>query len=188
MRAATFLLLGVVATGIQAQPDLDRNYCGFAPNDSIDLTHDGIPDLVVQGFRSGTDDEPSSSGNCYLYVMNLPGTTMLNTRDAQGYWRITVCSKGDSIPALSTRPQDDLQIPKVHYTDGSVQVAYWGYGHQSPLVTVTPNLGDQFYVFQTMHQGALWHGCFSIDPHVRTDKVTFRVGVLVPADQAFVVQ
>lgn len=188
MRTLLLSLLCALHLGAGAQPDLDRLYCSFAPNDSIDITNDGIPDLVVQGFRSGTDDEPSSSGTCYLHVQNLPGTTMLNTRDAQGYWRTKVCAKGDSIPALSTRPQDDYQIPKVLYTDGQVQVAYWGYGHQSPLVTVTPNLGDQFYVFQTMHQGALWHGCFSIDPHVRKDQVNIRVGVLVPADQAFVVR
>ncbi|MEZ4756677.1 MAG: hypothetical protein R2817_07615 [Flavobacteriales bacterium] len=188
MRNATFLMLCVLATCTQAQPDLDRNYCSFVPNDSIDITHDGIPDLVVLGSRSGTDDEPSSSGTCRLFVMNLPGTTMLNTRDDQGYWRTKVCAKGDPIPALSTRPQDDFQIPKVLYTDGQVQVAYWGYGHQSALVTVTSNLGDQFYVFQTTHQGALWHGCFSIDPHVRTDQVTIRVGALVPVDQTFVVR
>jgi hypothetical protein len=188
MRTSLLLPLLLLAVTTGAQPHFDRNYCGFAPNDSIDITHDGIPDLVVQGARSGTDDEPSSSGSCYLYVMNLPGTTLLNTRDAQGYWRTKVCAKGDPIPALSTRPQDDLQIPMELYTDGQVQVAYWGYGHQSPLVTVTPNLSTQRYVFQTMHQGALWHGCFSIDPHVRTDKVTIRVGALVPADQAFVVR
>ena len=188
MRTSLLLPLLLLVVTAASQPDLDRNYCGFAPNDSIDITRDGIPDLVVQGARNGTDDEPSSSGNCYLYVMNLPGTTMLNTRDTQGYWRTKVCAKGDPIPALSTRPQDDFQIPKVLYTDGQVQLAYWGYGHQSSLVTVTPNLGDQFYVFQTMHRGALWHGCFSIDPHVRMDKVTIRVGALVPADQAFVVQ
>lgn len=188
MRNATFLLLCVLATGTQAQPDLDRNYCGFAPNDSIDLTNDGIPDLVVQGARSGTDDEPSSSGTCHLYVMNLPGTTILNTRDAQGYWRTEVCAKGDRIPALSTRPQDDFQIPKELYTDGQIQVAYWGYGHQSALVTVTPNLGNQFYVFQTISDGRVWHGSFSITPPDRMGQVKIRVGAFVPADKAFVVQ
>ena len=64
MRAKILLLLCAQALSAHAQPDFDRNYCGFAPNDSIDLTNDGIPDLVVQGFRNGTDDEPSSSGTC----------------------------------------------------------------------------------------------------------------------------
>jgi len=188
MRTSFLLPLFLLALTAASQPDLDRNYCGFAPNDSIDITHDGIPDLVVLGARSGTDDEPSSSGTCRLFVMNLPGTTILNTRDDHGYWRTKVCAKGDSIPALSTRPQDDLQIPKVNYTDGSVQVAYWGYGHQSATVTVTPMLGDQRYVFRTMYKGAMWHGYFSIDPVVRTDRVTIRVGAFVPSDQAFVVR
>lgn len=188
MRTLLLSLLCALHLAAGAQPDLDRNYCGFAPNDSIDITHDGIPDLVVQGARSGTDDEPSSSGTCRLYVMNLPGTTFLNTRDAQGYWQTKVCAKGDPIPALSTRPQDDYQIPKVLYTDGQVQVAYWGYGHQSALVTVKPDLAAHRYVFRTMHQGKLWHGSFAIDPPNSTGQVNIRVGMLVPADQAFVVR
>jgi hypothetical protein len=177
-----------LALGLLAQPALDRNYCGFSPNDSIDITNDGIPDLVVQGACSGTDDEPSSSGNCHLYVMNLPGTTILNTRDGQGYWRTKECEKGDPIPALSTGPQDDLQIPKQLYTDGQVQVAYWGYGHQSPLVTVTPGLAAQRYVFRTMHQGTLWHGCFAIHPLPSVNKVTILLKEFVPATRSFVVR
>jgi len=188
MRDLLLLCMCVLHLGVVAQPDFDRNYCGFVPNDSIDITNDGIPDLVVQGSRSGTDDEPSSSGTCRLHVLNLPGTTILNTRDNQGYWRTKVCAKGDSIPALSTRPQDDFQIPKVLYTDGQVQVAYWGYGHQSALVTVTPNLGDQFYVFQTICNDRAWHGSFSITPPDRMDKVSIRVGALVPADQPFLIR
>ncbi len=188
MKTLLWLCLCVLHLGVVAQPEFDRNYCGFAPNDSIDITQDGIPDLVVLGSRSGTDDEPSSSGNCYLYVMNLPGTTLLNTRDAQGYWRTTVCTKGDSIPAVSTRPQDDFQIPKVLYTDGQVQVAYWGYGHNSALVTVSPNLGDQFYAFQTISNDRAWHGSFSIMPPDPMGQVNIRVGAFLPADSAFVVQ
>ncbi|MGV3636873.1 MAG: hypothetical protein ACO1NQ_04405 [Flavobacteriales bacterium] len=188
MRTSLLLPLLLLAVTAASQPDLDRNYCGFAPNDSIDITNDGIPDLVVHGARSGTDDEPSSSGSCYLYVMNLPGTTILNTRDGQGYWRTKVCAEGDRIPGIPTRPQDDMQIPKENYTDASVQVAYWGYGHQSALVTVTPGLAAQRYVFQTMHQGKWWQGSFAIDRSNSTGQVNIRVGVLVPADQAFVVR
>ncbi|QQR85864.1 MAG: hypothetical protein IPJ76_14835 [Flavobacteriales bacterium] len=184
------LMIGACALqlGAMAQPDFDRNYCGFAPNDSIDLTNDGIPDLVVQGFRSGTDDEPSSSGSCHLHVMNLPGTTLLNARDERGTWRAKVCAQGDRIPALSTRPQDDFQIPELLYTDGHVQVAYWGYGHQSALPTVTPGLAAQRYVFRTLSNGKLWHGSFAIDRSNSTGQVVIRVGLLVPADEAFVVR
>jgi hypothetical protein len=188
MRTLLLSLLCALHLGARAQPGFDRNYCGFAPNDSIDITNDGIPDLVVLGFRIGTDDEPSSSGNCYLNVANLPGTTLLNVRDANGYWRTKVCAEGEQITAMPTRPQDDLQIPLVNYTDGYMLVAYWGYGHQSALVTVKPDLAAHRYVFRTMHQGKLWHGSFAIDPPNSTGQVNIRVGVLVPADQAFVVR
>ena len=173
---------------LAAQPDFDRNYCGFAPNDSIDINNDGISDLVVQGFRSGTDDEPSSSGNCVLYVLKLPGTTMLNTRDEHGYWRTKVCAKGDRIPAVSNRPQDDLRIPLVNYTDGSIPVAYWGYGGNAEQFTASPNLNEQYYVFRTVAKGRTWHGSFTIETPARMHQVKVRVGAIVSADQPFVVR
>lgn len=188
MRTLLLLCACVLGHGLVAQPDFDRNYCGFSPNDSIDLTNDGIPDLVVQGFRSGTDDEPSSSGTCYLHVMNLPGTSLLSDLDGQVYRRTMVFAKGDSIRPLDTTRRDDLHIPRPVYADGSIQVAFWGYGHQSPLVTVTPDLKAQHYVFRTEANGRTWHGSFTIEPPVRMDEVKVRVGALVPADRAFVVQ
>ena len=188
MRTSLLLPLLLLAVTAASQPDFDRNYCGFAPNDSIDITNDGIPDLVVQGFRIGPDDEPSSSGNCYLHVMNLPGTTLLNSHDEQGRWRLKVCNKGDSIRAVSSRPQDDLQIPLVDYTDGSIRVAYWGYGSQSSVVTITPDLETQYYVFRTVANGRTWHGSFTIGPPVSMDQVKVPVGALVPVDQPFVVR
>lgn len=188
MRTLLLLCACVLGHGLVAQPDFDRNYCGFSPNDSIDLTNDGIPDLVVQGFRSGTDDEPSSSGNCMLYVLNLPGTTLLNTKDAQGYWRVDNFALGDCVAAIDTIVQNDLRIPIINYTDGSIRVAYWGYGGNAEQYTVTPNLKSQHYVFRTMANGRTWHGSFTIEPPVHTDEVKIRVGVLVPTDQHFVVR
>jgi len=188
VRTSFLLPLFLLATTAASQPYFDRNYCGFAPNDSIDITNDGIPDLVVLGARSGTDDEPSSSGNCYLYVMNLPGTTILNIRDDQGHWRTAVFAKGDSIPSGPVRPQVDLRIPKEKYTDGSIPVAYWGYGHRSALITMTPNLRTQHYVFQTMRNGTGWHGSFTVEPSTRMDHVAINMGAFVPSDQSFIVR
>lgn len=188
MRHLFLPCLLVLSLSTSAQADFDRNYCGLAPNDSIDLTNDGIPDLVVLGFRSGTDDEPSSSGNCYLHVMNLTGTSILNVRDEQGRWRLKVCSKGDSIRAVPTRPQDDLQVPLVNYTDGSIPVAYWGYGGQAEPFTTAPNLNDQHYVFRTVANDRTWHGYFTIEPPLGKNMVKVRVGALVPVDQPFMVR
>ncbi len=188
MKALLLLCACVQGLGTVAQPGFDRNYCGFAPNDSIDLTNDGTPDLVVQGFRSGTDDEPSSSGSCRLHVMNLPGTTVLSDLDGQGYRRIKVSAEGDSIKPLDTSRRDDLYIPRLSYADGSIQVAYWGYGGNAEQFTVAPNLKDQHYVFRTVANGRSWHGYFAIEPPLRMDQVKVSVGMVVPMDRAFVVQ
>ena len=188
MRISTFLFSMALASGGLAQPDFDRNYCGFAPNDSIDLTNDGIPDMVIQGVRIGTDDEPSSSGNCTLYVMNLPGTALLSGRYGQGYRHLKVFAKGDTVTPLPTDRLDDLYIPELAYVDGSIRVAQWGYGHQRALPEVLPHLTEQFYVFQTMGRDRVWQGSFTIEPPVRMDQVRIRVGVLAPAGQAFIVQ
>ncbi len=188
MRTVLLLCACVLGYGLQAQPYFDRNYCGFAPNDSIDLTNDGIPDVVVQGLSSGTDDEPSSSGNCMLYVVNLPGTTLLHTKDAQGYWRIKPFAIGDRVAAIDTTVQDDLRIPTIHYTDGSIQVAYWGYGGQSALPTYTPGLSAQHFVFRTTGKGQAWHGSFTVAAPARTDQVRIQVGTLLPIDQPFVIR
>lgn len=182
------LSFALPATAQHGYPEEFLNYCGFATNDSIDITHDGIPDLVVVGFRSGTDDEPSSSGNCYLQVATLRGTALLNIRDPQGYWRTEVCSQGEHIAAVDTSAQDDLRIPQTTYTIGSVQVAYWGYGGQAEPFTVAPDLSTQRFVFRTKANGRAWHGSFSIEPPAEPDQVRIRVGAMVTTDQPFVVR
>ena len=188
MRTLLWLCMCVLHLGVVAQPDFDRNYCGFAPNDSIDITNDGIPDLVVQGVRIGTDDEPSSSGNCTLYVMNLPGTVLLSGRYGQGYRHLKVFAKGDTITPFLTERIDDLYIPELAYADGSIRVAHWGYGHQHALPEVLPHLTEQFYVFRTMGRDRIWQGSFSIAPPVDISDLRIRVGVLAPAGQTFIVQ
>jgi hypothetical protein len=188
MRTSLLLPLLLLAVTAASQPGFDRNYCGFAPNDSIDLTNDGIPDLVIQGVRIGTDDEPSSSGNCTLYVMNLPGTVLLSGRYGQGYRHLKIFAKGDTVTPLPTDRLDDLYIPELAYADGSIRIAHWGYGGQRALPEVLPHLTEQFYVFQTMGRDRVWQGSFSIAPPVDINDLRIRVGVLAPAGQAFIVQ
>lgn len=188
MKTFTLLFSMALASSGHAQPDFDRNYCGFAPNDSIDITRDGIPDMVIQGVRIGTDDEPSSSGTCSLYVMNLPGTGLLSDRDGQGHWRTKVCAPGDTIAPLDTSIQNDNRFPRLAFGDGSVLVATWGYGHQSALFTPSPNLTTQRYVFQTVAPDGVWHGSFQVIPQMETGAIRIEVGARVPALQMLIVQ
>ncbi len=171
-----------------AQPDFDRNYCGFASNDSIDITNDGIPDLVIQGVRIGTDDEPSSSGTCSLYVSNLLGTGLLSDLDGQGHRRTKVCAPGDTIVPLDTAIQNDHRVPRLAFVDGSVLVATWGYGHQSALFTPSPNLATQRYVFQTVAPNGVWHGSFHVIPQMEPGAVRIEAGARVPALHMLIVR
>jgi hypothetical protein len=181
------LLLALFPLLAYAQPDFNRNYCGFVPNDSIDLTNDGIPDVVVQGISTGSDDEPSSSGTCSLYVMNLPGTGLLSDLDGQGHRRTKVCAQGDTIAPLNTEIQNDHRVPRLAFVDGSVVVANWGYGHQSAVFTPMPNLATQRYVFQTIDKDGVWHGSFHVIPQLVPGEVRIEVGARVPALQLLIV-
>jgi hypothetical protein len=188
MRALLLLCSCALRLGVAAQPDFDRNYCGFALNDSIDITNDGIPDLVVQGIRIGTDDEPSSSGTCMLYVMNLPGTMLLSDKDSQGHWRTKVCAEGDTVLPLDTSRRDDLYIPRMAYGHAAIQVAYWGYGHQSALVTVTSDLGKQRYVFRTVANNEQRMGTFTLRPMADLRSVSIAVGNYGRADEPLIIR
>lgn len=182
----TFAFLPVLAT---AQPGelffLIRDPCGFAPPDSIDITGDGIPDVVVQGSTTGTDDVPSSPGHCSLIVVNLPGTTFLSDLDDRGNRQLKVVAPGETIKPLDASRRDDLYIPRQLYTDGAIPVAHWGYGHQASPFTPIPNLADQRYVFHTMSAGKAWHGSITVIAPIDAEKTRIQVGALVPADQPF---
>ncbi len=55
-------LLLLATPGIGAQYDRFINPCGFPPADRVDVTGDGVPDIVITSYRVGTGDEPSGGG------------------------------------------------------------------------------------------------------------------------------
>jgi hypothetical protein len=161
------LLLGL-GLHAAAQPD-DlliglTNPCGMPPNDSLDLTGDGIADLEIGGWSVGTDDEPSSSGSCTRFVRTLPGTTLLCGLNHAGDRVAQPFHVGDTVPALDTGIRDDLQIPRFMHTDATIIAWQWGYGHQAGPVVPTPGLAQQVFVFRTTGPHGVKTGTFSLEP------------------------
>ena len=106
------------------------NPCGMPPNDSLDVTGAGVPDLLIGGYSMGTDDVPSSTGSCTRFVGTLHGTTLLCGLDRTGQRVPQAFAVGDTVPALNEGIQNDLQIPRFVFAERSIIVMQWGYGHQ----------------------------------------------------------
>jgi len=192
MKTLCFAVLIGVGIHTVAQPDDLRmrftNPCGMPPNDSLDLTGDGIPDLVIGGYTIGTDDEPSSSGSCTRFVGTLPGTTLLCGLDRNGQRVPKAFALGDTVPAMDTGIQNDLQIPRFVYTDASIIALQWGYGHQAGTMVTAPGLEKQVFVFQTITSYERRLGTFTLEPLPDLRKLRITVGSLLHADQALIIR
>ena len=152
MRAALLfsLFVPILSTTVAlAQPgDFLRrlsNPCCFAPNDSIDISMDGIPDLAVVSCSMGTCDVPSSSGSCTLSLITLPGAYFLCGLDGAGQRVPDALAMHDTLPEMGEA--DDLQIPRWAWADGRVLVQQWNYNRSSAGTPRTVSgLEEQVYV------------------------------------------
>lgn len=84
MRA--FLSLAVTLTALAAcaqpgpKPIPHRATCDPIPPDSVDITGDGIADLVICGQAGVTTlDKSPRVGMCHMVVRTLPGTQLLSS-------------------------------------------------------------------------------------------------------------
>ncbi len=192
MKALTIPLLFISFMSV-AQPG-DPSFlrrldpCGIPPNDTIDVTSDGIPDLVIGGWSVGTDDEPSSTGSCALYVGTLPGTTLLcstkrnEQRVAHGF------AAGDTVPGVDSKVQNDLQIPRFVYTEWQITVWQWGYGGGWMAPTATPDLEEQVFVFLTVSPTGSHRGTFTLHPIADLRSVRVVVGALADTDVPLIIR
>ncbi len=185
------VLLALAITG-HTQPD-DRmvrftNPCGMPPNDSLDVTGDGVPDLLIGGWSMGTDDEPSSSGSCTRFVGTLPGTTLLCGLDRTGHRVPHAFAVGDTLPSFPNRTQDDLQIPRFIFTEGAIIVLHWGYGHQAGNPLPAPGLAKEVFVFLSTAPFEHRMGTFTLEPLPDMLSVRINLGTLVHADEALIVR
>ncbi len=191
MRFLFIHMVSIVPLMALAQPGyMPRivNPCGMPPDDTLDVTGDGVPDLMIGGWSVGTDDEPSSTGSCTRYVRTLPGTTLLSGLDRSGQRVPHAFAAGDTLPALDGKIQNDLQIPRFVFTDGTIPVVQWGYGNAWKAPVMTPGLEKQVFVFKTIapHEHRL--GTFTLGPMPDLRSVRITVGTLGHADEALIVQ
>ncbi|HEY0975952.1 MAG TPA: hypothetical protein VGE21_00665, partial [Flavobacteriales bacterium] len=143
---------------------MDRftNPCGFLPNDSIDLNNDGRADLVIVGYRIGTDDEPSSGGDCTLEVSTLPGTALLCDRSSPRDRTPHVLDSADTLRATGRSAENDLQGQRTAFLDCAVPVWRWGYGNHSPELTPVTDAG--IYGYSTTTATGTRFGTFRLEP------------------------
>ena len=128
------ILLGLAAVAT-AQVPVDP-YCSFPPDERIDLNGDSIPDLLIQGYRVGTDDEPSSSGFCTQVLRSLPGTSFFCMRDRLGEpYPLPFGERGSLEPTLWADMA--MAVPRWIWTGSEVRLQHWPYG--SAALARTPD-------------------------------------------------
>ena len=188
------LLCGVLAMhGALAQPGAKFppvyfQTCVFPPPDSVDLTGDGIADLVVRGIHGiSTCDIPVSVGLCEVVVRTLPGTQLLGCLDPMGGRDICGFARGDTIHALDEGIRDDLRIPRYAFMDGAVPVLNWSYGRNNIGPTRPTPMAQRVFVFATTSDGSTVHGTFTLEILKEQRMVRILPGTLPVGDRPVIV-
>ncbi len=163
------LLLGcsIVAQHALAQPVDPPRFpfysCKFPKPDSVDVSGDGIADLVVVGMVGiSTCDIPVSVGNCHVVVRTLPGTQLLGRSHPMGGRDVYSFAPGDTIPALFGAVQNDLQIPRDSFIDGEVRAITWTYGRSGVAPPHLDPMADRTFVYATTVGDRIAHGTFTL--------------------------
>lgn len=169
------LLLALLPFVAHAQPgdELFPEPCGSFPYEEVDLTGDGLPDLAISGMAEGTDDEPSSCGQCTRMVQCLPGTTLLMSRDPYGMIAIRSLARGDTL--TSAQLTEGLRKQQLFWWQDQVPVVHWGYGCQAgrPLVW-DKGIKQRTFMFRTVNGSEVRRGIFRIT----YDPVSGRIAIV----------
>lgn len=159
MRAFLSLAFTVTVLAAFAQPGLrpfiHRATCDPLPPDSVDITGDGIADLVVCSQAGVTTlDKQAIVRMCHVVVRTLPGTQLLSSLHPMGGRIIRGFARDDTIPALDTGIQDDLRIPRHAFIAGEVQALSWSQGGNTVSDPHRASMADGLFVFATAGPGA----------------------------------
>lgn len=186
MRA--FLSLAVTLTALAAcaqpgpKPSTQGHRCDPIPPDSVDITGDGIADLVICGQVGVTTlDKQASVGMCHVVVRTLPGTQLLSSLHPMGGRVIRGFTRGEPIPALDEEILDEgawvgPRNPRHAFIAGEVRALTWS---QAGSIISEPHraaTADGVFVFATSVDERLVYGTFRLktDPMKRT--VRIRLG------------
>ena len=191
----SILLLGCsfVAQLVLAQP-VDTplpifHSCKFPKPDSVDVTGDGIADLVVVGMAGeSTCDIPVSFGNCHVVVRALPGTQLLGRMHPMGGRDVYGFAPGDTIPAQFGAVQNDLQIPRYGFMNGEVRAITWSYWRSGVAPPNLAPMADRVFVFATTVADRTTHGTFTLKQRKDEHTISIHVGALRTGNEPFVVR
>jgi hypothetical protein len=194
MRA--FLSLAITLTALAAfaqpgpKPITQSHRCDPIPPDSVDITGDGIADLVICGQAGVTTlDKSPRVGMCHMVVRTLPGTQLLSSLHPMGGRIIRGFVRGDTIPALDGVPVDPAEagqgmrdlsrhsgIPRHAFIAGEVRALTWSQAGNTVSAPHRASMAEGVFVFATAEAGRVVHGTFRLRTDEKERTVRIRPG------------
>lgn len=128
---ALFLACCLLPLLPHAQPgyELFREPCGGPASYGVVLQDVRRFDLEVVSGSMGTDDEPSSSGNCTRGIVNRAHASFLHLSDGRGGLMVFHPDSGYVLQPESLKK--GLATGRLMWGNGHLPVCYMGYGAQS---------------------------------------------------------
>lgn len=193
MRFTSILSCLLAVSGMHAQPGKLTlpfcHSCELPPSDSLDVTGDGIPDLLVQGvLGESTCDIPVSYGGCGVVVRTLPGTMLLAQRHSLGGHDVCSFAQNDTIPIVEENIRDDFRIPRYGFIDGVIQALTWSYGRNGTAPPRLAHGADRVFVFAHMVGETRRYGTFTMEMIAERRTVKVHVGTLSVGREPVVVR
>lgn len=130
MRILSILLLFKLAFAASAQPGPPRMPPGPCLSGIFSMPLQDVRrhDVQVVSTSMGTDDVPSSSGNCIQQVVLREHADFLLERDRQGYHVIYAAKEGEVLHPDSLKA--GLAADRFRWGKSSMPICYQGYGSQ----------------------------------------------------------
>lgn len=125
------LSIGLLPLFAHAQPGDDRFFepCGGNAHYGVALQNTQRFDMYVMTLSQGTDDVPSSSGNCIRQVHLAEHAQYLLERDRQGYHVIHAPKPGEVLHPDTLK--HGLATDRFRWGKSTMPICYQGYGAQA---------------------------------------------------------